>query len=72
VDEGIMIILILDSVLWLITPVSSLAGKLLKTISSTPILGLSFDKSSNRTEIAFVPEKVGLLFAVRPEVDSVG
>lgn len=67
-----MITLILDSVYWLITPISSPAGNSLEIVSSTPIFGLSFDKSSNRTEIAFMPEKVGLLSAVRPKVDSVG
>jgi len=67
-----MIPLMLNSIVWLITLILSLAGTSLKTVSSTPILWLSFDESSNRAEIAFVPEEVGLLVAVRPEVDSVG
>ena len=45
---------------------------LLKTISPTPISRLSFDKSPNGTKIAFMPKEVGLLSAVRPEIDGVG
>ena len=43
-----------------------------QTISSSPVLRLSFQESANGTEVALVAEEIGVFFAIRPKPDSVG
>jgi hypothetical protein len=46
--------------------------RIFHAISSTPVLGLSFEKSADCAEIALVSQKVCLFLALGPELDGIG